>query len=78
MHAAVINANNKAMIFQERSAKEILSLVEQRKADQTRVEGLLAKIEAEVGVLREQHEADRKQIESSRTKIKCWKQTYQT
>jgi hypothetical protein len=32
MHAAVINANNKAMIFQERSAKEILSLVEQRKA----------------------------------------------
>jgi len=63
MHAAVINANNKAKIIQERSAKEILSLVEQREADQTRVEGLLAKIEAEVGVLREQHEADQKQIE---------------
>jgi hypothetical protein len=63
MHAAVINANNNSKIIEERSAKEILSLVEQREADQTRVEGLLAKIEAEVGVLREQHESDQKQIE---------------
>lgn len=69
LQTALAKADEEAKILEESSAAELLSLREQRDADQIRVEELSSKIEAEVRLLKEEHESDQLRIEELLSEI---------